>query len=102
MTYTNDHRHGKIKEKQQSGERMRYVEGINRSQREMLPPSLEERIPANHAIRVIDAFADGLDMETLHFQYTEPAQTGRMPYDPRDLLKLYLYGYVNRVRSSRR
>lgn len=41
---------------------MRYVEGINRSQREMLPLSLDERIPANHAIRVIDAFVDGLDM----------------------------------------
>ena len=78
------------------------MEGINRSQREMLPVSLDERIPANHTVRVIDAFVDGLDMEGLKYQYAEPAQTGRMPYDPRDLLKLYLYGYVNRVRSSRR
>jgi len=68
----------------------------------MLPASLEERIPAEHPVRVIDAFVDSLDMEGMGFLHVEPARTGRMAYDPRDLLKLYLYGYMNRVRSSRR
>lgn len=52
-------------------------------------------------MRVIDAFVDSLDMEALGFQKAKPAQTGRPAYDPRDLLKLYLYGYLNRNRSSR-
>lgn len=81
---------------------MRYVEGINRCLRELLPPSLEERIAANHPIRVIDAFVEGLDIESMDFEHAEPLSTGRPAYDPRDLLKLYLYGYTNRVRSSRR
>ena len=81
---------------------MRYVEGKNRSQREALPPSLDERIRGDHPIRVVDAFVEGLDIEGLGFVHAEPAETGRMAYDPRDLLKLYLYGYMNRVRSSRR
>jgi len=53
-------------------------------------------------VRVIDAFVDGLDVRGLGFGRSEPATTGRPPYDPRDLLKLYLYGYLNEVRSSRR
>lgn len=52
-------------------------------------------------MRVIDAFVDSLDMEELGFQKAKPAQTGRPGYDPRDMLKLYLYGYLNRIRSSR-
>ena len=53
-------------------------------------------------VRVIDAFVDGLDVSGLRFGRSVPAATGRPPYDPRDLLKLYLYGYLNEVRSSRR
>lgn len=81
---------------------MMYESGRNRAQREMYPPSLEELIPEDHPARVIDAFVDGLDMEYLGFARSAPAWTGRPGYDPRALLKLYLYGYMNRVRSSRR
>ena len=57
---------------------------------------------ADAPVRVIDAFVDGLDVKGLRFGRSVPAPTGRPPYDPRDLLKLYLYGYLNEVRSSRR
>lgn len=57
---------------------MRYMEGNNRSQREILPLSLEERISPNHPICVIDVFVDGLNMEALAFLHAEPAETGRM------------------------
>src|SRR5207247_2445365 len=53
-------------------------------------------------VRVIDAFVAGLDLAGLGFAKAEPAATGRPPYDPGDLLRLYLYGYLNQVRSSRR
>ena len=81
---------------------MRYIKGQDRKQHEMLPPSLDERIATDHMVRVIDAFVEGIDIERMGFTHAEPADTGRNPYDPRDLLKLYLYGYPNRVRSSRR
>ena len=57
---------------------------------------------ADAPVRVIDAFVDGLDVNGLGFGRSVPAATGRPPYDPRDLLKLYVYGYLNEVRSSRR
>ena len=63
--------------------------------------SVEDYIDDENPVRVIDAFVDSLDMEALGFQKAKPAQTGRPAYDPRDLLKLYLYGYLNRIRSSR-
>jgi len=81
---------------------MGYEEGKRREQQELCPPSLEEQIAMDHPVRVIDAFVDGLEMSVLGFKKAEPAWTGRPGYDPRDLLKLYLYGYINRVRSSRR
>ena len=68
----------------------------------MFPVTLEELIPADHLCRVIEAFVDRLAMAQLGFGRAEPAETGRPGYDPRDLLKLYLYGYMNQVRSSRR
>ena len=68
----------------------------------MFPVTLDELIPGDHLCRVIEAFVDRLAMAELGFQRSEPAATGRPGYDPRDLLKLYLYGYVNQVRSSRR
>jgi transposase len=64
--------------------------------------TLEELIPADHVCRVIDAFVGRLEMERLGFIRAEPAETGRPGYDPRDLLKLYLYGYLHQIRSSRR
>ena len=68
----------------------------------MFPVTLDELIPADHVCRVIEAFVGRLAMEELGFVRAEPAETGRPGYDPRDLLKLYLYGYLNQLRSSRR
>jgi len=63
---------------------------------------LDDLVPADHVCRVIDAFVDRLEMEQLGFVRAEAAETGRPGYDPRDLLKLYLYGYLHQMRSSRR
>ena len=68
----------------------------------LFPSTLDDLIPADHVCRVIEAFVGGLDMAELGFVRAEPAETGRPGYDPRDLLKLYLYGYLQQVRSSRR
>jgi transposase len=63
---------------------------------------LDDLVPTDHECRVIDAFVDGLAMAELGFERAEAAETGRPGYDPRDLLKLYLYGYLHQLRSSRR
>ena len=81
---------------------MGFITGDARTQGTLFPVSLEEFIPAEHFCRVIDAFVDRLDMATLGFVRAEAAETGRPGYDPRDLLKLYLYGYLQQIRSSRR
>lgn len=76
--------------------------GTDRGQTSLLPPSVEDYIGADHPVRVIDAFVEGLDVVALGFAHAEPAATGRPPYHPADLLKLFVYGYLNRVRSTRR
>lgn len=81
---------------------MGYVQGEGRTQATLFPVCLEELIPEDHVCRVIDAFVDRLDMAGLGFERAEAAETGRPGYDPRDLLKLYLYGYLQQIRSSRR
>jgi transposase len=81
---------------------MAYIRGEAREQTTMFPVTLDELIPEDHMCRVIEAFVERLDMAKLGFVRAEPADTGRPGYDPRDLLKLYLYGYVQQVRSSRR
>jgi transposase len=81
---------------------MAYIRGEAREQATMFPVTLDELVPADHMCRVIEAFVDRLDMAKLGFVRAEPADTGRPGYDPRDLLKLYLYGYLQQVRSSRR
>ena len=81
---------------------MGFVEGEGRTQGTLFPVTLEELIPDDHVCRVIDAFVDRLDMAGLGFERAEAAETGRPGYDPRDLLKLYLYGYLQQIRSSRR
>jgi transposase len=81
---------------------MSYVLGEDRGQAAMLPAVIEDYVAAEAPVRVIDAFVDGLDVIGLGFKRSVPGATGRPPYDPRDLLKLYLYGYLNEVRSSRR
>ena len=81
---------------------MGYIHGVGRTQGTLFPVTLEELIPDGHVCRVIDAFVNRLDMDQLGFVRAEAAETGRPGYDPRDLLKLYLYGYLHQVRSSRR
>ncbi len=71
-------------------------------QTQLMPPSIEEYVPGDAPVRFLDAFVDQLDLEKLGFQRSQPAPTGRPGYDPADLLKLYLYGYLYRIRSSRR
>src|SRR6266436_2756633 len=81
---------------------MGFVQGEGRTQGTLFPVCLEELIPDDHVCRVIDAFVDKLDMGGLGFERAAAAETGRPGYDPRDLLKLYLYGYLQQIRSSRR
>jgi transposase len=79
-----------------------YIQGEARGQHTLFPSTLDELIPADHVCRVIEGFVGKLNVEELGFVRAEPAETGRPGYDPRDLLKLYLYGYMHQVRSSRR
>jgi transposase len=81
---------------------MGYIRGEGRDQGTLFPVVLDDLIPADHVCRVIDAFVDHLKMDELGFERAEAAETGRPGYDPRDLLKLYLYGYLHTLRSSRR
>ena len=81
---------------------MGFVTGRSRDQGSLFPVVLDDLVPQEHLVRVIDAFVSRLDLVGLGFGKAEPAATGRPPYDPGDLLKLYLYGYLNQVRSSRR
>jgi transposase len=81
---------------------MGFIRGEGRNQGTLFPVMLEDLVPADHVCRVIDAFVDGLAMGELGFERAVSAETGRPGYDPRDLLKLYLYGYLNTMRSSRR
>jgi transposase len=84
------------------GASMAYKAGIDRCQAALLPATVDDYIEANSPVRVIDAFVENLDVSTLGFQRATPAPTGRPGYDPSDLLKLYIYAYLNEVRSSRR
>lgn len=81
---------------------MGYVKGEAPGQSSLFPPSLDELVPDDHPVRVIEAFVGALDLGELGFERAEASVMGRPAYDPGDLLKLYLYGYLNRVRSSRR
>jgi transposase/IS5 family transposase len=81
---------------------MGYIQGEGRNQGTVFPVVLEDLIPSDHMCRLIGAFVDGLSMGELSLERAEAAETGRPGYDPRDLLKLYLYGYLNQIRSSRR
>jgi len=80
---------------------MSYIEGASREQRILFPEALDEYIGEDKAVRFIEVYVDRLELEELGFKQTAPKETGRPPYDPRDLLKLYIYGYLNRVRTSR-
>jgi transposase len=80
---------------------MPYIIGTDRNQTVFFPEILNEYINKDNPVRVFDAFVDSLDMETLGFSRHVPAEEGRPGYDPRDMLKLYIYGYFNKMRSSR-
>ena len=73
---------------------MAYIQGEGRDQGTLFPVVLDDFIPADHVCRVLDAFVSKLVMSDLGFQRAHAAETGRPGYDPRDLLKLYLYGYL--------
>jgi len=80
----------------------RFIEGIDREQGTLFPECLEDWIDEDNPVRVVDAFVDKLDLSRLGFEGVAPEATGRPSYHPCVLLKLYIYGYLNRVQSSRR
>lgn len=79
-----------------------FIEGENRTQHTLFPDSLDNYIHEDNPVRVVDAFVDMLDLAHMGFNRTQPKETGRPGYSPTTLLKLYLYGYLNRIQSSRR
>jgi transposase len=80
----------------------RFIEGEDRGQGTLLPELLDDYVTENNPVRVIDVFVDELDLGGLGFERVQPAKTGRPAYHPAVLLKLYIYGYLNRIQSSRR
>ncbi len=80
----------------------RFIEGENRFQSSLFPESLEDYIAEDNSIRVVDAFVDKLNLTELGFDRAEPSDTGRPGYLPAMMLKIYVYGYLNRIQSSRR
>src|ERR1700732_2167797 len=80
----------------------RFVEGCDRRQIALLPDCLDDYVSEDHPVRVVDAFIDELDLAALDFAGVVPEATGRPSYHPATLLKIYLYGYLNQVQSSRR
>ena len=78
-----------------------HIQGEDRKESVMFPECLEDYVAAENQVRFIDSFVDRLDLTSLKFEKAVTKATGRPPYNPADLLKLYLYGYLNRVRSSR-
>ena len=83
------------------GWQMAYIEGWDRSQPNLLPESLEDYVSEDNPVRFLDAFVDGLELHKVGMNCKQPGSVGRDGYDPRVLLKLYIYGYLNRIRSSR-
>ena len=81
---------------------MPYIAGSARDQQVLFPDVVDDYVSADNPVRFLDAFVDTLDLARLGFQHATPNATGRPPYDPADLLRLYLYGYLYRVRSSRK
>ncbi|MEJ1962224.1 MAG: IS1182 family transposase [Gammaproteobacteria bacterium] len=80
----------------------RFVEGDNRAQSTLFPESLDDYISADNPVRVVEVFVEELDLKALGFDGAEPEATGRPAYHPATLLKIYIYGYLNRIQSSRR
>ena len=81
---------------------MEFISGEGRHQTIMLPDRVDDYVDENNPARVIDAYINNLNLDELGFAKADPNKTGRPMYDPKDMLKLYVYGYMNRIRSSRR
>ncbi len=79
-----------------------FVEGEDRTQSTLFPERLDEYIGEDNPVRVIEVFVEALDLAALGFERCQPLAMGRPPYHPSTLLKLYIYGYLNRIQSSRR
>src|SRR5208283_3324815 len=79
-----------------------HVNGTHRDQTVLFPDTIDKYVEKENPVRFIDAFVESLNMEKLGFKHSIPAETGRPSYDPSDLLKMYVYGYLNQVRSSRK
>ncbi len=80
----------------------RFIQGEDRNQATLLPELLDDYVADTNPVRVVDVFVDELDLGQLGFEGVEPAETGRPAYHPAILLKIYIYGYLNRIQSSRR
>jgi len=80
----------------------RFVEGVDRTQVSLLPECVEDYVAEDNPVRVIEAFVEQLDLGAMGFEGIDPEATGRPAYHPSVLLKIYIYGYLNRVQSSRR
>ena len=79
-----------------------FVEGLDRSQSSLFPAHLEDYVAEDNPVRAVDAFVEGLDLGKLGFGRVEPLDKGRPCYHPATLLKIYIFGYLNRIPSSRR
>jgi transposase len=80
---------------------MNYITGFNRSQAVLIPETIEQLIDTNRTVRFIDAFVNSLNVIEFGFRDIRLHKNGRPPFHPKDLLKLYIYGYLNKIRSSR-
>jgi transposase len=81
---------------------MGYINGLDRDQLLLFPEVVDDDIDDANPVRFIDVYVDGLKLEALGLKYATPKETGRPPYQPGDLLKLDIYGYLNKIRSSRK
>jgi transposase len=79
-----------------------FVQGVDRQQTTLLPECLDDWVGESNSTRAVDVFVEALDLRDLGFEGVDPAATGRPAYHPSPMLKLYIYGYLNRVQSSRR
>ena len=80
---------------------MAYISGFDRSQTALFPVTVDELIDENNVVRLVELFINGLDLKKFGFKKVVSNEEGRPCYDPSDLLKLYIYGYLNRIRTSR-
>jgi transposase len=78
-----------------------FIKGTPRSDVLLFPEAIDDYVTSDNPVRFIEAFVDNLDLHELAFSRTQPSHTGRPAYSPGDMLKLYIYGYLNRLRSSR-